>query len=150
MARAFSFVLIAFLAAQAVTAQAAAAQTRTDGPVPAAEYELRIEDEVERKRFKVTLLSRAETNLCVSSAEWPDRSGRVQFPRASIYVLANQSVYPIIESESVCVRDCGRIVIKPGAAVDAHLPYSQFGPRMSADPDVHRQLVFQVEPHYCN
>jgi len=114
------------------------------------DFSMVIVDNPARKRFDLTLTSKATEPLCLSKEAWPDEAGLpLGFDGAALVTSAGtKELLPT--GSTYCPDGCGEVRVVPSQSVHGILPYSAFGDEEAIAKDSVRTLFFEAHPYICS
>lgn len=114
-------------------------------------YKLRISDNIEARRFDVSLESSDHRALCISIENWPNSSGHFTVEKGDTFVQVGVNHFHAKSKlmSAYCPGGCGEHRIEPNGSLRGSISYEVFDDpeKLAAEPQKH--LNFPVTPHYC-
>ncbi|MCD9007459.1 hypothetical protein LDO31_14665 [Luteimonas sp. XNQY3] len=133
------------LVALAITACASSYHRAEPG-----DFAVSVTDDVMRRQFAVTFVSKADRPLCISKESWPAEDGT--FPlgwEGTVLSTSAGSLHPKAALTAYCPGGCGEVRIDAGQQLKASVAYSAFGDAEAIAADPQRSLAFPAYPYYC-
>jgi hypothetical protein len=92
------------------------------------DYEVRIVDNQEARRFDLELLSHSSKYLCLGKGQWPDAKGRVEDGSERATLPTNIGDLSAADANfGFCVGERCGIRLGPGRSLRGFIGYDQFG-----------------------
>lgn len=115
------------------------------------QYRLEIVDNIEGRRFLLTLRSLDDRPLCFGITQWPNRIGQLHFGSQRAVLNSAEGKFPARdENFGYCVGEGCTIHIAPRASLRGFIGYAEFGkPKIIATLSK-RQLHYKIAPSICN
>jgi hypothetical protein len=113
--------------------------------------QLKIIDEPTERRFVLTLRSLEHKPVCLRYYQWPNSLGQVDDGPRRATLRSREGTYPARDHNfGYSVGAGGTLRILPGSTLTGFVAYSEFGNPALVQKLTHRELHFNVIPHFCD
>ena len=115
-------------------------------------YNLEITDNVEARRFDVSIESKDSRTLCISTESWPNSLGRFTVETDENFVQVGASRLPAKSKlmSTYCPGGCGELQIEPHGSLRGSISYDVFDDPEKLATEPLKRLIFPVAPYYCH
>lgn len=114
-------------------------------------FRVEIIDNVDERRFDVSLASLDDHAICVSKESWPGESGGFAGPQDYTYLQVGSNRLPVRSALSsiYCPGGCGEHRVAPHGVLRGFIAYGEFADANAIAAEPRKELHFPLIPYYC-
>lgn len=114
-------------------------------------FRVEIMDNLDERRFDVSVTSLDDHAICVSKESWPGESGGFTGPQDSTYLQVGSERLPVRSALSsiYCPGGCGEHHVAPHGVLRGFIAYGEFADANAVAAEPRKELHFTVTPYYC-
>lgn len=141
----FGFCLLILLVALQSSCSTAATRPSSES------FRVEIIDNLDERRFDVSVTSLDDHAICISKENWPDESGGFAGPQDYTHLRVGSGTLPVSTAFSsiYCPGGCGEHRIAPQGVLRGFIAYGGFADANAIAAEPRKELHFSVTPYYC-